>query len=671
MASSALPRSLADDLRSRSAGQIVRLLRLRPDLLQPWPADLGQLARRASDDASVLEAMQSLTTPELRVLAVFACLHEAGLDQLAQALPDDTDLERTVGSLWARALLWGGPDTYRIARAAQQSFGPYPCGLVAQSHTAADAQAVRDAADLVAADQLRDWVWHNPVSTQPHPLLIQRGEQYVLSREASLVLREGAYLPPVQAPASAEPAEPARGHSLWAVLAGVRYLLTDLTRQDLPSHAVRGVSRRGAADRAEQMKVPVDDLLVWLELAAAAGLVGLHEGSCRPTPAARAWLAGDAEQMWTALMTAWLRSDRLLGDCLPEMLGSLTSTVQPRTALHRLHILSVWPPAGRLDVDQLRELVAWERPRMHEAVEQVPGVYRELLALGLIEAGTPTAAMAELPEAVRAAARCLPEAQADGLIVQPDGTVIAPLGIDNPTWQLLQSIAHVESWGPVVMHRIDPARLRSTVGGRDPHEVLGALTSASKTPIPQSLEYAVHDASRSSGVRVYPATVVEGGAAEAEQLVRLGLTQVSDRVFTSAQRPDEVVRLLQTAGVATTEGPEQVFATALERAVSEAAPDDAAVARLVEHLLDAQPVPDAVPPELHPADPQTVADVCRQAIAEDRRVWVRYAQDDGVRTELVEPIDLRVGRLSGWSLNAARMITVPLARIAAVGGDDD
>ena len=105
--------------------------------------------------------------------------------------------------------------------------------------------------------------------------------------------------------------------------------------------------------------------------------------------------------------------------------------------------------------------------------------------------------------------------------------------------------------------------------------------------------------------------------------------------------------------------------------MSEAAPDDAAVARLVEHLLDAQPVPDAVPPELHPADPQTVADVCRQAIAEDRRVWVRYAQDDGVRTELVEPIDLRVGRLSGWSLNAARMITVPLARIAAVGGDDD
>ena len=38
--------------------------------------------------------------------------------------------------------------------------------------------------------------------------------------------------------------------------------------------------------------------------------------------------------------------------------------------------------------------------------------------------------------------------QSDGLIVQPDGTVIAPLAIDNSTWTLLlQSIAHVESWG--------------------------------------------------------------------------------------------------------------------------------------------------------------------------------------------------------------------------------
>lgn len=164
MAPSALPRSLADDLRTRSAGQIVRLLRLRPDLLQPWPADLGQLARRAADDASVLEAMQSLTTPEVRVLAVFASVHEAGVAQVEAALPQDADVAGSVASLWTRALLWGGPDLYRIARAAQQAFGPFPCGLAAESHVVPDEQAIREAADETPPDQLRVWVWDSPVS---------------------------------------------------------------------------------------------------------------------------------------------------------------------------------------------------------------------------------------------------------------------------------------------------------------------------------------------------------------------------------------------------------------------------------------------------------------------------------------------------------------------------
>ena len=671
MATSALPRSLADDLRSRSAGQIVRLLRLRPDLLQPWPADLGQLARRAADDASVLEAMQSLTTPELRVLAVFASVHEADVAQIDAALPQDSDISGTVASLWARALLWGGPDTYRIARAAQQAFGAFPCGLVAESHVVPDEQAIREAADETPPEQLREWVWHTPVSNDPHPLLISRGEQFVLPRESSLLLRNGVYLPPVSPPALPEPAAPASGHTLWAAVAGVRYLLTDLARMPLPIHPTRGVSRRILTDRAAAMNVPGDDLVVWLELAAAAGLIGPQETFCRPTPAAHTWLNGQPRQMWTALIDAWLRSDRPVGSCVPEALGCVTNTTQPRTALHRRHILSVWPMGVPLDTEQATQLVRWLRPRMHEAAEQVTDVYRELIALGLIESGVPTAALHDLPTDVQAASAHLPEAQSDGLIVQPDSTVIAPLSVDNDTWALLQSLAHVESWGPVTMHRIEPARVKSAVNGRDPQAVIDALTAASRTPVPQSIEYVIRDAARSAGVSVYPATVIEGGAQDVEQLRDLGLTQVSDQVFTSRQSPGEVVRLLAEAGVATSQGPETVFGVPLERASHGPEPDDATVTRLVQHLLDGQPAPVATPPALAAADPDTVVDVCRQAIDDDRRVWVQYADGDGVRTELVEPIDLRVGRLSGWSLHAARMITVPLSRIAAVGGADD
>ena len=70
----------------RAHAQPVRVQRARGKRLH------GQLARRAADDASVLEAMQSLTTPEVRVLAVFASVHEAGVAQVEAALPQDADV---------------------------------------------------------------------------------------------------------------------------------------------------------------------------------------------------------------------------------------------------------------------------------------------------------------------------------------------------------------------------------------------------------------------------------------------------------------------------------------------------------------------------------------------------------------------------------------------------
>ena len=49
------PRSLADDLRARSDEQLAALLRLRPDLVHPVPADLAALdtAQAADLDAQL------------------------------------------------------------------------------------------------------------------------------------------------------------------------------------------------------------------------------------------------------------------------------------------------------------------------------------------------------------------------------------------------------------------------------------------------------------------------------------------------------------------------------------------------------------------------------------------------------------------------------------------
>lgn len=664
------PRSLADDLRSRTAGQITGLLRLRPDLMQPWPADLSQLARRAADDASVLEAMQSLSTAELRVLEVFACAHEASTDAVVQGLPDDpADVREAVGSLWSRALLWGGPGVCHIVRAAQQAFGPFPCGLAAATGSPVDADAARAWARSLGQPMREQLVWHDPVAPGPGGPVVLRGERFILPREASMLLREGRYLPPAVPPPSPPGVEPAAGRSMWAPIAGVRYVLTDLAREPLAWHPARGVSRRAVGDRAAAMAVPGDQLLGWLELAALAGLIGPEDGGCRPTAAAHAWLQAPADRMWASLAAEWLVSDRPMPDCSPEGLGCLTTASTPRTAHHRVHVLAVWPEGARVDAESLQRIVSWQRPRMHEAAAQSPAFLAEAEHLGLVEAGIPTRALALLPDGLAAAAAHVPAAQSRTLIVQPDLTVVAPLSVDTPTWRLLQDIAHVESWGPVTTHRIDPARIRQTVAGHDVQDLLDRLAGASRTPIPATVEYAVRDAGKAATVRIYRATVVAAGPDSAQALEALGMTRVS--AYTSELPADVLARRLAEAGLTATAAGSHPLGEPLDHPRAAAGPDGPAMSRLVEHLTGEQAKTQDDPPALQAADPNTMVQVCQRAISSADRLWLRYAEGGHTRTDLVEPVELRSGQLTAWSFTAGRTVSVPLSQIAAYGSADD
>jgi hypothetical protein len=510
---------------------------------------------------------------------------------------------------------------------------------------------------------LEDLLWHDPVRAAADPLLVARGDHFVLPREAALVLRDGAFLRPMAALPPAPETAPAGSFLMWAPLAGVRYVLTDLAREPLPWHPVRGVSRRTINDRCATMHVPADDLLTWLELAAIAGLIGPANDTVRPTPAAQTWLRADPAAMWAALAEAWLDSDRPLGACQPEELGSLTLTGKPRTAHHRRHVLAVWPATAEL----LQETVGWERPRMHEAQAQAPRFLDEAVRLGLVVAGVPTAAMAALPDDVLLAAAEVPPADSGGLIVQPDHSVIAPLSVDTGTWRLLQDVAHVESWGPVTTHRIDQARLRTHLAGREPDELLQRLAGVSRTPLPQSVEYLVRDAARATAARVYRATVVEAGGQETAALRELGLTKVTDHLFTSDLPLTVVQQQLAAAGISVAAHTEPVAGTPLDVQRVPAVPDEHSVNRLVALLVGEEAVSDISAPALQDADPATMVDVCLEAIGEERRLWVRYADGDRDRTELIEPIEVRSGRLTGWSLTTGRTATVPLSRIAAYG----
>ncbi|HPJ19435.1 MAG TPA: hypothetical protein PK635_09955, partial [Actinomycetota bacterium] len=183
-----------------------------------------------------------------------------------------------------------------------------------------------------------------------------------------------------------------------------------------------------------------------------------------------------------------------------------------------------------------------------------------------------------------------------------------------------------------------------------------------------SVEYAVRDAARAAPVRVVRATVVEAGPQDAQTLSSLGFDKVATNLFTTDLPLDVVQRRLAAAGIATDSPAPAEPAEPLDYPRASPMPDGQSVTRLVAHLLGEQARTDLAPPPLADADPGTMVDVCRRAIADDQRLWLRYTDGSDMRTEFVEPIELRSGRLTAWSLSTGRTVGVALSRIAAYRG---
>ncbi|WP_328547774.1 helicase C-terminal domain-containing protein [Streptomyces platensis] len=128
------PRTLAEELRTRTDRGLVGLLRARPDLLNPVPGDVTQLATRAGTRASVVRAVERLDRFVLQTAEALAVAPDpCPYDTLGALMGGDAgdpavaaELPRAVAELRAQALVWGPDDRLRLVRTARELLTPSP-----------------------------------------------------------------------------------------------------------------------------------------------------------------------------------------------------------------------------------------------------------------------------------------------------------------------------------------------------------------------------------------------------------------------------------------------------------------------------------------------------------------------------------------------------------------
>lgn len=153
-------------------------------------------------------------------------------------------------------------------------------------------------------------------------------------------------------------------------------------------------------------------------------------------------------------------------------------------------------------VAELRTWLAWQRPRRPAARDRHAAlVVDEAAWLGVTGRGalaTFSTGLEDLDaDGVEDALSSLLPERVDHVLVQADLTAVAPGPLTPQLARTLGSLADVESRGGATVYRFTRVSLeRALLLGWSSHEMSDALHRVSTTPIPQPLEYLIHDLDR-------------------------------------------------------------------------------------------------------------------------------------------------------------------------------
>ncbi|WP_051515705.1 helicase-associated domain-containing protein, partial [Candidatus Blastococcus massiliensis] len=540
------PATLAAWLRTRSDDQLAALLAARPDVARPAPSDVVALAGRLAVPVSVDRALDELDATTLQVLDVVLLAPTDGVppDELIAALPDlpDDVLETALTALTDRALLWGddvlrAPDPVRRAVRHPAGLGRRAVDLRVQlpadlpSALAELPPEERGVLERLAGDRP---VGHLPETAgganSPARSLLQRGLlaridalNVELPREIGLELRgPHPYGPPRLRP---EPAvvtrdrtavdRQAAGAALESV-GRIGELLVLL--EDEPAGLLRsgGVGVRDQKRLARELHVAEPEVAWLLELALAAGLLdvgGPHRDEWLPTRAYDIWREQDLADRWAVLAWGWLTGGRLPGLVgQRDMAGKAANPLSPDLVRHTapairrsaLAVLAEYPEGAGLTADDLVALLRWRTPRRADRLAPVPGMLAEAARLGVVVGGVLSGGGRGLltggEDAAALRMRGLLPEPVDHVLAQPDLSLIAPGPLVADLADTLAVVADVESSGGATVFRVSESSVRRALdAGWSAPDLHDFFTRASRTPVPQALDYLVDDVARQHG----------------------------------------------------------------------------------------------------------------------------------------------------------------------------
>ncbi|WP_322754782.1 helicase-associated domain-containing protein [Frankia sp. Cas3] len=336
-----------------------------------------------------------------------------------------------------------------------------------------------------------------------------------------------------------------------------------------------GVGPRERSRLAKRLSMPEGDLLLWIDLAYAAGLLGLTDGGYAPTSDYQDWRAAEMGLRWAVLASAWfalehapssreIEGDKEVPPPLPLMSGAgwLRRTMVGAAG-------SAGPGAsvratGR-EIDWFCPLHGYDPIRRDD---KIAAAVREAELLGVVavdvlsELGEHLLAVDEaapadaVEELARRCGGLLPEATFS-VIIQSDLTAMVAGQPSAGATQLLRDAAVAESRGAAGTWRFSSSSVRAALdAGWAADDLLAQLRTMSAHAVPQPLEYLITDVARRHGhvrVRGMRCCVVADEATTTEvlhtrSLAKLQLSRLAPTVLASPLKLEVVLTRLREVG---------------------------------------------------------------------------------------------------------------------------